>query len=151
MAAADGLARIAARVQDADRRRQTVAILAGVCVFFASILPGHQPHWRLFSKTLYRSGPVERSSRAALDLIPGGASVVAQTCIAPHLAHRRLLFPLDRNAPDADYVVAVDQRSAWPLASTAEVHALLADRVGHGYLVLFDRDGWVVLQRTQPP
>lgn len=151
MAAADGLARIAARVKDAARRRHTVTILAGVCVLFASILPGNQPHWRLFSTKLYRFGPVERSARAALDLIPVEASVVAQTCIAPHLAHRRLLYPLDRNAPDADYVVAVDQRSAWPLANDAEVHALLAERIGHGYVVLFDRDGWTVLQRTQAP
>jgi uncharacterized membrane protein len=150
MAAVDGLARIASTVRDAHRRRQTVAILTGVCVLFASLIPGNQPLWRLFSKKLYRFGPVEWSARAALDLIPAGASVVAQTCIAPHLAHRRQLFALDRDAPDADYVVAVDQRSAWPLASGAEVRALLADRIAHGYFVLFDRDGWVVLQRNQP-
>jgi uncharacterized membrane protein len=151
MAAVDGLARIASRVRDADWRRHTVSILTGVCVLFAALLPGHQPLWRLFSKKLYQFGPVEHSSRAALDLIPADASVVAQTCIAPHLAHRRLLFPLDRAAPDADFVVAVDQRSAWPLANGAAVQALLADRIGRGYVVLFDRDGWVVLRRTQLP
>jgi predicted deacetylase len=75
--------------------------------------------------------------------------VVAQTCIAPHLAHRFSLFRLDHDAPDADYVVAVDERSPWPLASDAEVHDLLAKRVSRGYVVVFDRDGWMVLRRNQ--
>jgi uncharacterized membrane protein len=149
MAAADGLARIASRVRDPHVRRRTVASLAGVCVLFASLLPGHQPLWRLFSKPLYRFGPVEQSAREALELIPAAASVVAQTCIAPHLSHRRSLFRLDHDAPDADYVVAVDARSAWPLASDAEIHDLLAKRISHGYEVLFDRDGWMVLRRDQ--
>jgi uncharacterized membrane protein len=149
MAAADGLARVASGVRDAGVRRRTMATLAGVCVLLASLLPGHQPLWRLFSKKLYRFDAVEQSAREALGLIPPDASVVAQTCVAPHLAHRLSLFRLDRAAPDADFVVAVDERSAWPLASTAEVHELLADRVRHGYVVLFERDGWVVLRNQR--
>jgi uncharacterized membrane protein len=156
MAATDGLARIALRIRDAHSRRRTIAVLSGVCILFASLLPGHQPLWRLFSGKLYRSGPIENTAHEALSLIPPDASVVAQTCVAPHLSHRRALFPLDALAPDADYVVAVDgaavdSRSPWPVAGLEEIRGLLAERQRHGYVVLFDRNGWLVLSRAQRP
>jgi uncharacterized membrane protein len=149
MAAADGLARLASAVPDARARQRVIVALSAVCVLFASLLPGRQPLWRLFSSRLYRLGPAERSAPDALGLIPAGASVVAQTCIAPHLSHRHSLFTLGADAPDADYVVALAERSAWPLADDAEVRTFVAGRVRRGYVVLFDRDGWVVLQRNQ--
>jgi uncharacterized membrane protein len=151
MAAIDGLARIGSRIRDGHSRNRTIASLAGICVLFAALLPGHQPLWRLFSGKLYRFGPIEHASREALSLIPADASVVAQTCIAPHLSHRNALFPLDRLAPDADYVIAVDERSPWPVSTLGEIRFLLAERQRHGYVVLFDRDGWVVLSRTRRP
>jgi uncharacterized membrane protein len=151
MAAIDGLARIGSGIRDGHSRHRTIASLAGVCVLFAALLPGHQPLWRLFSSKLYRFGAIEHTSREALSLIPADASVVAQTCIAPHLSHRNALFRLDSLAPDADYVIAVDERSPWPFASFGEIRVLLAERQQHGYVVLFDRNGWVVLSRTQRP
>ena len=150
-AAIDGLARIGSRIRDGHSRNRTIASLAGICVLFAALLPGHQPLWRLFSGKLYRFGPIEQGSREALSLIPADASVVAQTCIAPHLSHRNALFPLDTLAPDADYVIAVDERSPWPVSTLGEIRLLLAERQRHGYVVLFDRDGWVVLSRTRRP
>jgi len=58
---------------------------------------------------------------------------------------------LDTLAPDADYVIAVDERSPWPVSSFGEIRLLLAERQRHGYVVVFDRDGWVVLSRTRRP
>ena len=69
--------------------------------------------------------------------------------MAPHLALRKDLFRLDPEAPEADYVIAVDGRSPWPNATAADVNALLAARRRRGYLVVFERDGWVVLRRAQ--
>jgi uncharacterized membrane protein len=151
MAAIDGLARIGSGIRDGHSRNRTIASLAGICVLLAALLPGHQPLWRLFSAKLYRFGPTEHASREALSLIPADASVVAQTCVAPHLSHRNALFPLDTLAPDADYVIAVGERSPWPVSTLEEIRLLLAERQRHGYLVLFDRDGWVVLSRTRRP
>ena len=151
MAATDGLARIGLRIRDAHFRHRTIASFAAACVLFASLLPGHQPLWRLFSAKLYQFGAMEHASREALSLIPADASLVAQTCIAPHLSHRNALFPLDTLAPDADYVVAVDERSPWPVSSFEAIRGLLAERQRHGYVVLFDRNGWVVLSRTRRP
>jgi len=146
-AAVDGLARVSARISDAGRRRRAIATLAGICLVFSAILPGHQPLWRLFSAPLYRFGPIERAAPAALGVIPANATVVAQTCVAPHLSHRSSLFRLDSDAPDADYVIAVRNRSPWPLSSDQEIQKLLAQRFEHGYMVAFAKDGWLVLRR----
>jgi uncharacterized membrane protein len=149
MAAADGLARIGARIPDPARRRRTIAALAGICVLFASLLPGHQPLWRLLSPRTYQFGAVERAGRDAIAAIPIDASVVAQTVVAPHLSHRQDLFRLDPSAPDASYVIAVFERTPWPNASFADIRALLAARQARGYAVVFERDGWVVLRRSE--
>ena len=151
MAAIDGLARLSSRMPDLRVRTHTVAILAVACVVLAALLPGHQPLWRLFSGQLYRIDAVERTAVQALALIPAGASVVAQTCVTPHLSHRRDLFPLDTNAPEADFVVAVENRSAWPMASAEDIRGVLAERQRRGYTVVFDHDGWIVLRAPAPP
>jgi uncharacterized membrane protein len=149
MAAADGLARVTSRISSAPFRSRTTAALAGICVLLAALLPGHQPLWRLFSPAFYHFGALERAGRDALILIPANASVVAQTNVAPHLSHRASLYRLDPQAPDADYVIAVDGRSTWPLANFQDIRNLLQERQRRGYRVVFDREGWIVLQRTQ--
>ena len=147
MAAADGLARVGAMVQDLQLRRRTVASLATARMVMAALLPGHQPLWALFSSKAYRFGPTERTGGEALGLIGANASVVAQTCVAPHLSHRLSLYRLDASAPEADFIIAVDGRSPWPLGTFADIRVLLDNRERHGYVSIFDRDGWVVLQR----
>jgi uncharacterized membrane protein len=149
MAAADGLARVMSRVGGVSFRSRMTATLAAICVLLAALLPGHQPLWRLFSPPLYRFGALERAGRDALRLVPADAAVVAQTNVTPHLSHRSSLYRLDPQAPDADYVIAVDGRSPWPLANFQEVRNLLLDRQRRGYRVVFERAGWIVLQRTR--
>jgi uncharacterized membrane protein len=148
-AAIDGLARLASKMPDPEVRRRASAVLVGACVVLSALLPGHQPLWRLFSEKLYRRDGIERAAPEALALIPAGASVVAQTCVTPHLSQRRNLFPLEAAAPDAEYVIAVEARSPWPMASMEDVRGALADRRRRGYMTVFDRDGWTVL-RMQP-
>jgi uncharacterized membrane protein len=149
MAAADGLARMAARVGDATTRRRVIAIAVGACAVFAAILPGHQPHWRLFTSRTYAFGPAEHAGRDAIAIVPPEASLVAQTAIAPHVSHRRDLFMLQPGAPEAEYVIAMPRLGPWPNASAADVADLVAARRASGYHVVFDRDGWIVL-RTDP-
>jgi uncharacterized membrane protein len=149
MAAADGLVRVTSRIRDEPFRLRTTATLAGMCVVLAALLPGHQPLWRLFSPASYHFGALEHAGRDALGLIPADASVVAQTNVAPHLSHRASLYRLDPRAPDADYVIAVDGRSPWPLANFQDIRTLLQERQQRGYQVVFERDGWIVLQRPR--
>ncbi|PYR26950.1 MAG: hypothetical protein DMF92_17350, partial [Acidobacteria bacterium] len=95
----------------------------------------------------YRFDTIDRTGPEAMGVVPPDAPVIAQTAVAPHLTHRKDLFRLDPQAPEADYVIAVPERSPWPNATAAEVYALLAERRRQGYGVIFERDGWVVLRR----
>ena len=65
MAAADGLARVGAMVQDLQLRRRTVASFAVACVVLAALLPGHQPLWALFSSKAYRFGLIDANASAS--------------------------------------------------------------------------------------
>jgi uncharacterized membrane protein len=146
MAAADGLARVTARFPYV-RGVRTAVMLAGACVVLAAFLPGHQPLWRISSPALYRFSALDRAGREALRLVPADASVVAQTNVAPHLSHRAFLYLLAPDAPEADFVIAVEGRSTWPVASFREIRALLDERQRRGYRVVFEQDGWIVMQR----
>lgn len=149
MAAADGLARLRARIHDETVRRRATATFAAICVVLSAFLPSHQPLWRLFSPRSYRFGVFEHTGRDALRLIPADASVVAQTNVAPHLSHRVALFPLAGEAPDADFVIADEGRSTWPVENADGIRALLQQRRQRNYRAVFERDGWIVLRR--PP
>ena len=101
----------------------------------------------MLSSKPYLFDPIDRTGPDAIGVVPPDASVVAQTAVAPHMAHRHDLFRLDPQGPDADYVIAVPERSPWPNATAADVRALLGERRRRGYAVIFERDGWVVLRR----
>jgi uncharacterized membrane protein len=147
MSAGDGLARLARSVKADAIRARVVAGAAGACVLLSSLLPGHQPLWRLLSPATYQQTSGARTGYEALARIPAGASVVAQAAVAPHLSQRNLIYMLDANAPDADFVVAAAALSPWPAARYADLSALLETRRRRGYTVNFERDGWLVLQR----
>jgi uncharacterized membrane protein len=147
-AAADGLARITARLTPLMVRERTRAALATACVVLAAFLPGHQPLWRIVSPAFYRTSAIDRAGSDALRVVPAEASVVAQTNIAPHLSHRALLYQLAPHAPDADYVIAVEEHDPWPVATFAEIRLLINERERQGYRVVFGRDGWIVLRRA---
>jgi hypothetical protein len=149
MAAADGLARITARLPALPSKARTQTALAGACVVLSAFLPGHQPLWRLFSPGFYRFGAIERAGRQALSIVPADASVVAQTSVAPHLSHRIFLYQLAPDAPPADYVIAVEGRSTWPVATFQGIRALLDERQRLGYRVVFEQDGWIVLRSAR--
>ena len=148
-AAADGLARIARRIDSPVARRRGIAVLAGVTVLFSAILPGHQPIVQLLSPEFYESAIVNRTGYDAVAAIPREASVVAQAAVAPHLAHRDDIHILDSAAPDADYVIAATGLSPWPATTAGELTELLRARQERGYNVVFHRDDWVVLRSNE--
>jgi uncharacterized membrane protein len=150
MAAADGLGRIIRRIGEPVARARTVATSAGVTVVLSSILPGHQPLWRLLSPNMYITSAVHRSGQAALALVPPDASVVAQAAIASHLTHRDEIYVLDRQAREAEYVIAATHLSPWPAASEHEIKTLVSERRRRGYALLFEQDGWILLRRKSP-
>jgi len=146
MSASDGLARLARRIREPGARSRLIAGCAGASVCLSAILPGHQPLWLLFSARHYRDRPTQQVAQQALAAVPAGASLVAQTAIAPHLSHRAQIYLLKNGAPDATYVIAATDLDPWP-AQSDEVTQLLAERRQRGYVTVFDESGWVVLRR----
>jgi hypothetical protein len=149
MAAGDGLSKVVARLGNNRGSRRTATILVSLCVLIAALLPGHQPILRLFAAKHYRPVPYRENAQRALDAIPAGVSVVAQSPIVPHLGHRRELYVLDRNAPDAEYFVASSDVSPWPLGSQDEARQLIAARRARGYETVLEAGNWVVLRRPR--
>ena len=147
MAAGDGLARITLRLKAGPMRTRWTGGLVAACVVFSLLLPGRQPLWRLFRADEYRQSPFLRSGRQALNTIPAGASVVAQTAVAPHLSHRESLHRLDADAPDADFIIAASNLSPWPIPTQTELGNVVRARLGRGYRVIFEENGWIVLAR----
>lgn len=92
-------------------------------------------------------GPRERLIHEVLERIPPGASVSAQTALAPHLSQREriYLFPTLR---DAEYV-ALDQRASTYPVEPGEYDAAVARTLESGcFIRLFDRDGVLLLRRA---
>jgi len=147
MSAGDGLARLASHTANPVTRVRLIRVAAIASVLLSSILPGRQPHWRLFTSKHYRAAPFEAEGARVLALIPRDASVAAQTALLPHLSQRSHIYVLDPAAPDTDFVVSSTHVSPWPMASLAEVSTLTEERRRRGYTVVFERDGWQLLKR----
>ena len=147
MSAADGLARIAAGRSRPEARRKLIAGVVTASVIIAAILPGHQPHWRLFRASHYRPIPARTPAAEAFALIPREASLVAQGAILPHLSQRQQIYLLKRDAPDMEYVVAASDLDPWPM-TRQELDEVVAQFRRRGYAAVFDRQGWIVLRRS---
>lgn len=151
MAAGDGLARLARRVRGGRGRQWILRGFPAVAILLSLVLPGRQPMFRLFRGGQFEETAFLASGKRALATVPDDASVVAQTAIAPHLAHRHALYPLDAHAPDADFVIVASGLSPWPLPSEAELWKVVEARRASGYAVAFEENGWVVLRRGPVP
>jgi uncharacterized membrane protein len=147
MSAADGLARLAASVSPETRGR-VITSFAAATVVIASVVPGHQPHWRLFRARQDQPPSATAAATQALSLIPPLASVVAQATLAPHLSHRAEIPILQPGSPDADYVIAAPDLDPWPVTRD-ELVGLLLERRQRGYVPMFDENGWIVLRNLR--
>jgi uncharacterized membrane protein len=146
MAAADGLARLAAGLtpRAASMVLRTAPVL--MCLLCA-FLPGRLPLWRVLAPSHYQSSPADRVGYEALATIPSGASVAAQHVVVPHLSRRQAIYGLDSHTPDTDYVIVTEHRTAWPNRDFAHIRELLRQRTDRGYREIFAKEGWVVLAR----
>jgi uncharacterized membrane protein len=164
MSAGDGLARLRRRgslpgltsanaggiaLHPASGRRAhftttwTIAAIVVSCAF----LPGRQPMWRLFSPAHWQATAAQRTASSALAMIPPDASVAAPASITAHLSQRARIHLLEAGAPDTDFIVANNQIDPWPLASHDALEALINERRGHGYRLVYEAGGWTVLRR----
>jgi len=150
MAAADGLARLAALIPKQPARSRMVAALAVLQLVLCALLPSKLPFWRALSPRWYALSPSDRTGAEALRTIPAGASVTAQDAIVPHLSGRERIYPLRESGLATDYVIASREVSSWPHAGWDAISVLLDEKSRAGYTSAFERGGWIVLARPAP-
>ena len=86
--------------------------------------------------------------KAALRVLPGGASASAQSTILPHVSQRRHVYEFP-DIRQADYIV-IDARLPVSAQSKASgYHAVLESLHARGYERVLDRDGVQVWRRAQ--
>lgn len=99
------------------------------------------------------SHAVTAGKRAAAH-VPSNVLVAAATQVGPQLLSRdRVImwdFPGDRGYPLTPWVIADVSRSSFPFATVAEQRADVEWLKLEGYRVVYQEDGWVVLQRGAP-
>ncbi|WP_231515457.1 DUF2079 domain-containing protein [Herbidospora cretacea] len=148
-AGVDGAARLARRVATAEARRTAVVAWAvAVAVVGLTQLPRFAFD-QLASPDFYR--PHDRAAAAyqAMGVIPDGVVVEAANHLGPMLSHRTTVLlwePAPRGAP---WVVADLGQLAWPWGSVDDAKKAVEERRAAGYMVLFERDGFVVLHKPQ--
>jgi hypothetical protein len=85
-------------------------------------------------------------------LIPPGASVVAQSSLLPHLSRREHVYLLEERTLDggqAEFVAATSRLGEWPAPNHEVLAEWIEARRRAGYRTIFERDGWVLLQRPR--
>ncbi len=151
LAAIDGLARIARLVKfERVRRAFVLLVTLGMLLVNLYLLPT-QPLWVLTTANSWRLSDVAKDGLDAVKVIPRDATVVAQVNIAPHLTHRRGIYIIYPNlpAPDPDYAIASSHVTHYPHESFQEIANYITQLEQKGYVRVFDRNGWIVVQRPQ--
>ena len=83
-------------------------------------------------------------------MIPPDASVVAQAALLPHLSGRREAYLLEERALDrgtATFVAASSELGLWPAPDQDTLDGWIDARRRAGYRTVFERNGWILLQR----
>jgi uncharacterized membrane protein len=138
-------------------RRLPVVLAAGVLLFGVEMDYefGPLPVFHSASNVANVIQPAPEEHRRALDeavaLIPDDARVSATNQIGPHLAHRRYLY-LFPNLGDAEYVILDETEPAYDTYINPVLNLQTTQRLRESpdYRKVFDRDGVLVFEKTDP-
>jgi uncharacterized membrane protein len=151
MASADGLANVIRWTRLASQHRKRFALAGGVIVLALNLatFPA-SPLWSVTHPSFYKETATVAAGNAALAVIPSQTSVIASNAIVPHLTHRNIVKLLSPRSRDESYIIASISSSPAPgFAKRASVQQYIAKREAHGYTVVFDRRGWIVLRKRR--
>ncbi len=109
------------------------------------------PFKQLFEPSSFMLSQVQQTGYIALSYIPSSASVIAQNPLVSHLAQRNNIYVIgySRKVYDADYIIVSDSLDVWPLGSFKQIQEIINDRLQHGYVYVFNKDGWEVIKRMK--
>jgi uncharacterized membrane protein len=99
-----------------------------------------QPRW-------FRGDGTVAAAREAVTKIPDGARVEAVNNVGPHLTSRTAVLLWDRAPRQAPWVVADVWRWQFPFVSLDEQRHRVRYLATHGYRIVFEQGGYVVLHR----
>ena len=104
--------------------------------------------------SFYQQSANSRAAAAADAVVPSGVVVAAANFVGPELSRRDtvLLWDGDGYTPPfaAPWVIADVQRREMTFGSLAQQSADVAYLRQHGYKIVFERDGYIVLHRSGP-
>ena len=114
-----------------------------VAIWALAQMPFHEmtQHW------WWHTNAYQSAERAAVDVVPSGATVEASDHLAPQLTDRARVMLLDATPREAPWVVFDADAADWPLTS-AEQLARPGWLLSHDYRQVFSRSGIVVYHRT---
>ncbi|WP_459799553.1 DUF2079 domain-containing protein [Herbidospora sp. RD11066] len=95
--------------------------------------------------------PHERTAAAyeAMAKIPDGAVVEAANHLGPMITDRTTVLLWERTPRNAPWILADVSQWGWPWGSTDDQKLSVEERRAMGYMVIFEKDGFVVLHK--PP
>ncbi|WP_235558114.1 DUF2079 domain-containing protein [Sphaerimonospora mesophila] len=151
-AGVDGTARLLrwARRAWPDPRAGALAWAAGVCVVALTLVPRF-PFDQLIRPEFYETHPDVVAAGQAVEMVPSGVAVEAVNHVGPHLSARTTVLLWNDRPPVAQWIVADTARGAYPWGSVDRQRERVEELKAMGYEVVFDREGYVVLHRTDPP
>jgi uncharacterized membrane protein len=131
-----------------------LAFCAAMCGATLYTLPQSQLGLALHP-SFYQQTANSRAAAAADAVVPSGVVVAAANIVGPELSRRDtvLLWDGDGYTPPlaAQWVVADVKRHEMTFGGLDEQRADVAYLRQHGYQVVFERDGYIVLHRPGPP
>ena len=131
-----------------------LACAAAMCAVAVILVP-HFAFGAALRPSFYQRSAQAKAAAAAAAVVPSGVTVQAVDNLGPQLSARDtvLLWDGDGSTPvlGSAWVVANVSRPQFTFASVREQRQRVALLERHGYQVVFQRDGYVVLHRSGSP
>ena len=131
-----------------------LACAAAMCAVAVILVP-HFAFGAALRPSFYQRSAQAKAAAAAAAVVPSGVTVQAVDNLGPQLSARDtvLLWDGDGSTPvlGSAWVVANVSRPQFTFASVREQRQRVALLERHGYKVVFQRDGYIVLHRSGSP
>ncbi|WP_231618939.1 DUF2079 domain-containing protein [Nonomuraea sp. SBT364] len=147
-AGVDGLARLLRRLKRPGDRSLTLAWAVAVCAVAVTLVPRFALD-QLYHPAFYEGDPVKTAAaEAAVARVPSGVTVEAANSVGPGLTDRATVLLWTGRPQGAPWVVADTARWEFPFGTAEEQVAQVGRLLTEGYTKVFERDGYVVLNRA---
>lgn len=139
----DGAARLAKRFPG---RGVATHWAVAVCLIGLTLFPRFELG-KLLDPGYYDGEPHIAAAREAVTMVPDGVIVEASNNVGPALTARTTVLLWGPQAHDAPWIVADVARWTYPFGDFGMQQRRVDEALANGYRKVFDRDGYIVLNR----